>query len=171
MIKDYRNFAWPVLGIGCAIAVFFVLLFDRYRYYDFSKASCDAGSLPLTAELIGNFDAAHATSRGSPYRLRMEAKRPHGKAQVVLRDVRLVSLQSGAMVPVKGGEMSASPSADDVVVLLGGPMQLSYDDYQIQGVIAAGDAGSLKDRDFACIVRRSYRSEWRASWLDALMSV
>lgn len=126
--------------------------------------------MELTAELIGDFGKGHATRRGSPYRLRMEALRLRGKAPVVLQDVRLVPLSSGATVTVESGQMQASPD-DDVVTFVGEPVELAYDDYRIRGVMAVGEAGSPAQHDFACLVKRSYRTEWRASWFDALMSV
>lgn len=171
MIKDWGSFAWPVLGIACAVAVLFVLVFDRYRYYDFSATSCDAGAVALTAGLIGDFGKRHATRRGSPYRLRMEATRPQGDARVFLDKVRLVSLRTGAIVMTNGGEMSAVSGRGNALVLLGEPVDLSYDDYRVQGIMAVGDAGLPEDHDFVCVVKRNYRSEWRASWFDALMSV
>lgn len=173
MKPDHRAVVlWLLASLG-AVVLLFVLLFDRYSYYDYHEGKCEAGSVELVVSLVGSFGSDRPKERSSPYYLRVEVV-GEKKGRVVLSEARLTSSESKKNVDlggIKRVEVARQGDLVPAVVYLVDSLRLEYDDYVFEGVVVAEPIGRNGAVAFTCSLTRSYRGEWRIPLWDALMSV
>ncbi|HYQ24424.1 hypothetical protein [Stenotrophomonas sp.] len=174
MKSDRRTAVLRLSASLAAAALLFVLLFDRYSYYDYHKGKCEAaGPVELVVSLVGNFDSGRTRERSSPYYLRVEIV-GENEGRVVLSEARLTSLRSRERVDlggIKRAEVARQGDPVPAVVYSVDSLRLDYDDYVFEGPVATDPVGRSSSVAFTCSLTRSYRSEWRIPFWDALMSV
>ncbi len=174
MKSDRRTAVLRLSASLAAAALLFVLLFDRYSYYDYHKGKCEAaGPVELVVSLVGNFDSGRTRERSSPYYLRVEIV-GENKGRVVLSEERLAASEPRATVDLGGIKRAEAARQGDLgppVVYLADSLRLQYDDYMFDGVVAADPVGRSSSVAFTCTLIRRFRSEWRITFWDALMSV
>jgi len=161
-----------VLAIVGALLTLFVMVFDRYHYYDYETAECKAGPVIVQARLVDDAYEDDPTTGPTPYRLSLTAN--GGGSQYTLSGVTLTSSQSRGRIAVPSVDATSRAHAGTGLpenVLLSQTLRLSYDDYTLDGVLHASTDDEHPAVVFSCALKRNYRSEWRASWLDAWMSV
>jgi len=56
-------------AIASTLVVLFVLMFDRFTYYDYKVTQCAAGDATLHVRLTGSYDPSRPRTRASPYNL------------------------------------------------------------------------------------------------------
>lgn len=173
MKTDHRTvLLWLLASLG-AFVLLFVLLLDRYSYHDYHEAKCEAGSVELDVSLVGSFGSDRPTGRSSPYFLRAEVLGEENE-RAVLSEARLTSSEPRKSVDLGGMkrvEVARPGDPVPVIVYSVDSLRLDYDDYVFAGMVVAEPAGRVGPAAFNCSLTRNYRSEWRASWWDALMSV
>lgn len=166
--------ASTVLYLGAIVStlvVLFVLLFDRFTYYDYEVAQCAAGDATLHVRLTGSYDPSRPRTRSSPYNLFIEVSGVDDKHAVTSASVRPASRGlSRLFPPMERFEGGGSGTSDVSFRLLSTGLPLGYEDQLIEGAILGGLPGEQPLR-FACLIRRNFHSEWRAPWIDAFMSV
>jgi hypothetical protein len=166
-----RPVLWTLLA-ALTSALLFVLIFDRYSYYDYREAHCRAGSVEAVANLIGSFGEDRETDRASPYYLRI---RVVGQTEndVAIGGITLTSSVSKQVqnlgevkrIVVEGGE-----GGRDTTVYLIDSLHLDYGNYVLRGLVT-GPADATPRSAFTCTIETNYRNEWRMSWWDELMGV
>jgi len=127
----------------------------------------------LVVSLVGNFDSGRTRERSSPYYLRVEIV-GENEGRVVLSEARLTSLRSRERVDlggIKRAEVARQGDPVPAVVYSVDSLRLDYDDYVFEGPVATDPVGRSSSVAFTCSLTRSYRSEWRIPFWDALMSV
>ena len=159
-------------SLGASILLFLFLL-DRYSYYDYRGAECEAGSVDLVVSLVGSFGSDRPRERSSPYYLRVEVVGDK-RGRVVLSEARLTSSESKKRVDlggIKRAEMARQGDPVPAVVYSADSLRLDYDNYVFDGVVVSGPTEREDAVAFTCALTKSYRSEWRIPLWDALMSV
>ncbi|MGH8038247.1 MAG: hypothetical protein ACREPD_10925 [Stenotrophomonas sp.] len=172
MSESVRYTILMVLAIVGALLTLFVMLFDRYHYYDYETAKCKAGPVIVEAMLVGDAYEDDPATGPTPYRLSLSANGDGG--QYTLSGVTLTSSQSRGRIAVPSAEATWGADARTSLPengLLSQTLRLSYDDYTLDGMIHASTDDDHPAVVFSCALKRNHRSEWRASWLDAWMSV
>ncbi|WP_157835139.1 hypothetical protein [Xanthomonas sp. SHU 199] len=161
-----------VITLIVGVALFFLILFDRYTYYDYNIGACDDKRLGLVANLVGSFGSDHPRKRSSPYYLRIEAA-SENKGRLTIGKVGMTSVASKKRVDLdKGERIEIKDSRGSVlsVVYLVDSLSIEYDDYFLHGVI---ERSANKDESiaFSCRFNRNEWTEWRVPLWDALMSI
>lgn len=160
-----------LLGIAAASALLFVLAFDRYTYHDYHEAYCTARDAKLRARLTGSYIPLAPHTRSSPYTLTIElsgVEFDYAVADVLLvpgahgKGMRVTDLQQ---IDRDAPEGTAAP-----FWLLAENLPLDYQDQELSGKILGSSAGGTPIA-FSCLFKKDPHREWRASWLDAFMSV
>jgi hypothetical protein len=172
MSESSRHTILMVLAIVGALLTLFVMLFDRYHYYDYETAKCRAGPVIVEARLVDDAYEDDPATGPTPYRLNLSTN--GGGSQYTLSGVTLTSSQSRGLIVVPSVEATSGADAGTGLpenVLLSQTLRLSYDDYTLDGMLHASTQDNHPAVAFSCVLKRNYRSEWRASWLDAWMSV
>ncbi|MBK0013741.1 hypothetical protein [Stenotrophomonas sp. S41] len=174
MKADHRTvLLWLLASLGACVLLF-VLLFDRYSYYDYQKGKCEAaGPVELVVSLVGSFDSGRPRERSSPYYLRVEIV-GENKGRVDLSEARLTSSKSRESVDlgdIRKTEVARQGDPVPVIVYSVDSLRLDYDDYVFEGAVATDPVGRSSSVAFTCSLTKSYRSEWRIPFWDALMSV
>lgn len=173
MKADHRTVLLLLLTSLGASILLFVLLLDRYSYYDYQKVKCEAGSVDLVVNLIGSFGSDRSKERSSPYCLRAEVV-GENRERVVLSEARLTSSESKKSVDlggIKRAEVAWQGDPVPAVVYSVDALRLDYDNYVFEGVVVSEPTDGEGTVAFTCALTNSYRSEWRIPLWDALMSV
>lgn len=171
MRKESGSIIVLLLGIATGLIVLWVMLFDRYTYYDYTPNDCEVGGVGLHVRLTGEFSSRQPALRASPYRLSIEASdlSPGDR----LEDIVLIPRN----VPAHPVLPSIDPYALEATQVPGGtlqlvtrPLPLEYSDYTVVGKLRR-EISDVTPVRFSCPIERHYHSEWRSPWFDALMSV
>ena len=174
MKADHRTvLLWLLASLGACVLLF-VLLLDRYSYYDYQKGKCESsGPVELVVSLVGSFGSDRPKERSSPYYLRVEVV-GEKRERVVLSEPRLTSSESKKRVDlggIKRAEVARPGDPVPAVVYSVGSLRLDYDDYVFEGAVVSEPTDGEGTVAFTCALTKSYRSEWRIPLWDALMSV
>jgi len=160
-----------LVAIASTLAVLFVLLFDRYTYYDYEVTQCTAGDATLHVRLTGSYDPSRPRTRSSPYNLFIEVSGVDDNHEITRVSIRPASPGGSQLFPsMERFEGGGSGANDAAFRLLSTGLPLRYEDQLIEGAVL-GELPGEQPRRFSCLVRRDLHSEWRAPWLDAFMSV
>lgn len=173
MRADHRAVLLLLLASLGASVLLFVLLLDRYSYYDYQRAKCEAGSVDLVVSLVGSFGSDRPKERSSPYYLRVEVV-GEKRERVVLSEARLTSSESKKSVDLDGikrAEVARPGDPVPAVVYSVDSLRLDYDNYVFEGAVVSEPTDGEGTVSFTCALTKSYRSEWRIPLWDALMSV
>jgi len=158
-------------AIASTLVVLFVLMFDRFTYYDYEVTQCAAGDATLHVRLTGSYDPSRPRTRASPYNLFIEVSGVDDKHAITSVSVRPASPGLSQMFPsMERFEGGGSGASDVSFRLLSTGLPLGYDDQLIEGTIL-GELPGEQPKRFSCLVGRDLHSEWRAPWMDAFMSV
>ncbi|WP_312316910.1 hypothetical protein [Stenotrophomonas sp.] len=160
-----------LLGIATGLIVLWVMLFDRYTYYDYRPAECGVGGIGLHVRLTGEFSSRQPALRASPYRLSIEASdlSPGDR----LEDIALTPRGAPAdpVVPsIYPYELDSTHAPGGTLQLVTRPLPLEYSDYTLVGKLRR-EISDVRPVRLSCLIERHYHSEWRSPWFDALMSV
>lgn len=173
MKADRRTVLLLLLASLGASVLLFVLLLDRYSYYDYQSAKCEAGSVDVVVSLVGSFGSDRPKERSSPYYLRVEVVREK-RERVVLSEARLTSSESKKRVDlggIKRAEVARQGDPVPAVVYSVDSLRLDYENYVFEGAVVSEPTDGEGTVAFTCALTKSYRSEWRIPLWDALMSV
>lgn len=168
-----RTILFASLGSLAAVVLLFLIVFDRYSYYDYHEVTCDAGSTQWVAGLFGSFGLDRPRERSAPYYLRVELVGADGD-RTVISGLRLTSLASDVTVDlstIKRIELERPNGSTPTVVYLANALRLDYEDYVLTGTVGTDSTHEHARTGFSCSLVRNYSSEWRIYWWDALMSV
>lgn len=158
-------------AIASTLVVLFVLLFDRYTHYDYKVTQCAAGDATLHVRLTGSYDPSRPRTRSPPYNLFIGVSGVDDNHVITRVSVRPASPGGSQLFPSMERFEGGGTGASDVAFrLLSTGLSLGYEDQLIEGAIL-GELPGEKPRQFSCLVRRDFHGEWRASWIDAFMSV
>lgn len=173
MRADHRTVLLLLLASLGASVLLFVLLLDRYSYYDYQRAKCEAGSVGLVVSLVGSFGSDRPKERSSPYYLRVEVV-GEKRGRVALSEARLTSSESKRsvdLVGIKRAEVARQGDPVPAVVYSADSLRLDYDNYVFDGVVVSEPTDREDAVTFTCALTKRYRVEWRISLWDVLMSV
>src|SRR5690554_4990572 len=122
------------IGMG-AIAVLFLLIFDRYTYEDYLEGSCDDGGGQLVAELVGRFDPERSRVRGSPYNLKFKVMPGYGAGETNVQQLMLTVIATGRDLELGGKDLwlRKVKREDGVIVLALDDLMIPYEDYRLTG--------------------------------------
>jgi len=160
-----------LLASVAALAALFLLVFDRFTYYDYHSAQCAAGDARLIARLTGSYDPSRPRTRAAPYRLTIEASGIDDRHSVSNVSVQMDSPGATQLTPslerIERGEHDDSAVA---FRLLSPPLKLEYEDQLLVGTVRS-DYSDRPPVSFKCAIRRNFHREWRWPWFDAWMSI
>jgi len=163
------------LAIVVVLIVLFLLVFDRYTYYDYRASQCRGDGGRLVAELVGRFERETPRVRGGPYYLRLEVMPGAGDVagSVDVKRLALASMNSGGVLTPAGSDLHFRRvrKSDDAVLFASNDLKLPYEDYRLTGVLVDGSSATGRTAAFSCTLLRQHWREWRIPLLDALMSV
>lgn len=160
-----RSILFWVIG-ACAAALFtFYILLGKYEHFDFESAQCNFGEAALSVALIGRFDTQGSNTRGSPYFLKMEQVLDFESNSLVIRKISLVSNGTGRLVSTSL-PLTANPVAldEDTPTHIIEDLVIPFQDYFL---MLTADDGST----FQCQIKTHYKSKWRLTFWDMLLSV
>lgn len=172
MRKESTTMALLGLASIAAALTLFVLIFDRYVYYDYRDTECKAGAVMLHASLVGDVSSRDHKGRTNLYTTRVwvtSSDRYFG-----LLNVSLSSKQSGRQISVSDGQTVVDMDFYEKSkrhAFLAQPVHIDYDDYTLSGTLRSLPPADEVDASFSCALDRHRHSEWRWPWLDAVMSV
>lgn len=161
-----RSTLFWILGAGATALLAFYVLFDKYEYFDFEPAQCNLGETALSVELIGSFDTQGSNTRGSPYFLRVEqVPEVVEGSPLVIREMSFLSTGTEGVVP-STLTITATPVAldEDTPTHIIEDLVIPFQDYFL---MLTADDGST----FQCQIKTHYKSKWRLTFWDMLLSV
>jgi len=171
MRTEPGSFILILLGIATGVFALWVMLFDRYTYYDYKPGECRVSGVVLQARLTGDFASRQPATRGSPYRLSIDVSNTLPGDS--LEDVTLTpeDISARPVTPLlKRYDREPSDTSGKAFHLMSDPLPLAFESYTLTGTLRR-EPNSPEQLRFSCEIDRKYRSEWRAPWLDAWMSV
>lgn len=171
MTKQVAFITLLVLGAAAGLLVLFVLLFERYAYYDYTPVDCRAGDARLHVTLSGRFGKDHPHTRSSPYTLSIEVSGA-GTDQNMERIKLIQSAPASTPLTPEFKRIDRMPTDDPAVSfwILAKPLDLVYQDVTVEGELRNRTKKADAIR-FSCSLPTSPQKEWRAPWFDALMSI
>ena len=150
-------------------AASFVLFLGQRRYYDYADADCSKESPAIDASLIGTFSSERPRERGNPYYLRVQIS-PEGKIDSL--EISSINFRRTLKSSEILKEKTRNPiNSQESVVYLVDSIELPYEDIYMSGQIIRDNISGKKGIPFACKFQKNYKTEWRFSLFDVLMSV
>lgn len=171
MAKQIAFITLLVLGTAAGFLALFVLLFERYTYYDYTPVECHAGDARLHVTLSGRFGKDHPYTRSSPYTLSIEVA--GAGTDHYVEQIKLIPSAPAATPLIPDFKRIDRVPTDDPAVsfwILAKPLELVYQDVTVEGELRSS-AMMADDIPFSCSLSTSRHGEWRAPWFDALMSI
>ncbi|MEG2802992.1 hypothetical protein [Stenotrophomonas sp.] len=175
-MKINAGVAMSAVAVCLAIVVTLTgAVFRNYTYFDFEPARCGSDDTWLRVDMMGTFSGAAPSVRGSPYYLRVlrVPASESGAQHPTLQGLTLSSVSTGVEVDSSRFKRYEKTLADGSTAMgyIAEGLDLPYDDYRLTAFRTRDFPGEGADVPVSCLLKKSYREEWRLPWLDALMSV
>ena len=148
-----------------------MMIFERYRYYDYHEANCSTDEFLIKVELTGSFGSDHANKRSVPYFLRVEitpkVKKTSGPKGVDGGSFVLTSSATGKTVYLR--KPSRHESLRNTVVYVVESIAAPFEDYELSGGVARTTTPT-NQAQFQCRLRKTFSQEIRVPLWDKLLS-
>lgn len=173
-MRNFKKSAgiYVLIGMG-SLAALFVLIFDRYTYYDYQVGRCDGSGGQLVAELIGRFDYERPRTRGGPYNLKIKLMTGAVAEEANVQQLTLIAISPGRHPELgdKDLRFRKVEREDGVVLFAVDDLKIPYEDYRLTGEVVTDRKAAGEGSEFSCILQRKRWGEWRVPLIDVLMSV
>ena len=167
--------AWVfiVFAIAIGIVALFLLLFQKYEYYDYQAAELSEPPIVVRANFFGGFNTSSPHIRSGPYSLGVviAAEEADVARGMVLSDVivRSSSSKREVRLPIAiKTELKDGGGATEIVHSFRN-LDLPYEDYEFRATVTSA-SGGVRPLVISLKIRKKDSFEWRVPLWDMLMS-